>query len=146
MRAASFSLARQLAACLVGLTLFSGAALAQTQQNLVSPTDSDRVIDLGEGREIHVYKATVRRASGNRLTVRFDHGDVYTYNVPSDYRFNIDGRDTRTRDLNPGDTITAYVTVHDTAHHALVPVSHCPTLSSNLLILSGSPSHGTACR
>mgnify|MGYP001813601551 FL=1 len=119
MRASTLSFARRLAACLIGLTLVSGATLAQVSENVVFPGKPDRVVDLGEGREIHVYDATVLRAAGNRLTVRFTHGETYTYDVPSDFRFKIDGRNVRTRDLNRGDTVTAYVTVHETAHHAI---------------------------
>ena len=109
----------KLGACLLGLSLASGAALAQMPQNLVFPAEPDRTIDLGNDREIHVYNATVLRASGNRLTVRYDHGERYTYNVPPSYRFEMDGRKVHTRDLNRGDKLTAYVTVHNTSHHAI---------------------------
>ena len=106
-------------ACLLGLSLASGAALAQTSQQDYFPFEPDRTIELGDDREINVYSATVVSARGNRLTVRYENGERYTYDVPTDYRFEIDGRKVRTRDLRRGDVLTAYVTVHNEAHHAL---------------------------
>ena len=119
MKRALMQLTRAGAAVLVGLTLVSGVAMAQTGSNVVFPAEPDRTITLENGREVHVYNATVLNARGNRLTVRFDNGERFSYTVPADYRFNIDGRMVRTRDLRRGDSLTAYVTVHQTAHHEI---------------------------
>lgn len=114
------SCARRVGAFVLGLVLVTGIAVAQTTtSNIVFPTEPDRVIALDDGREIHVYKATVVSARGNRLTVRYSHGERYTYDVPADYRFDIDGRKVRTRDLSRGDELSAYVTVHEEAHHEI---------------------------
>jgi hypothetical protein len=111
--------ARGLAIAAAGLLLASGNALAQISQDTPFPSVPDRTIDLGGDRQINVYKATVMSARGNRLTVRFDHGERFTYDVPPDYRFEIDGRKVRTRDLNRGDVLTAYVTVSNEADHEI---------------------------
>jgi hypothetical protein len=54
--------------------------------------------------------------------VRYGNGERYTYDVPTDYRFDVDGRKVRTRDLGRGTELTAYVTVHEAAHHELVSI------------------------
>ncbi len=135
------SMLRHVGVCLAGLTLGSGIALAQMSENLVFPDKPERTISLGDDREIHVYNATVRSARGNRLTVRYDHGGIYTYDVPADFRFNMDGRDVRTRDLNRGDKITAYVTVHQVAHHA---IHHIDESSGPVRVISSVKSEPTA--
>lgn len=117
------SISRVLATAAAGLLLASASAFAQgVSQDTPFPAVPDETIKLGDDREIHVYKATVISARGNRLTVRFDHGERFTYDVPPEYRFEIDGRKVRTRDLNRGDELTAYVTVSQTADHQLVQV------------------------
>ncbi len=119
MKAIPTIFARGLAVAFAGLLLAGGNALAQVPQDTPLPAVADEVIDLGNGRSIHVYKATVQSARGNRLTVRFDDGERFTYDVPPDFRFDIDGRKVRTRDLNRGDRINAYVTMHETAPHEI---------------------------
>jgi hypothetical protein len=117
------SYARRAGAFVLGLVLATGIAMAQTTtSNIVFPEEPDRVIALDDGREIHEYKATVVSVRGNRLTVRYGNGERYTYDVPTDYRFDVDGRKVRTRDLGRGTELTAYVTVHEDAHHELVSI------------------------
>lgn len=138
MKAIPKIIARGLAVAFAGLVLASGSALAQgVPQDTPFPSVPDEVIDLGNDRKINVYKATVVSARGNRLTVRFDHGERFTYDVPPDFRFDIDGRKVRTRDLNRGDRVSAYVTVHDNADHEIHHVEEAA--GATTVIASSTP-------
>ena len=115
----SFAIALRLCSCVLGLSLAGGVALAQTAADLAFPIQPDRTISLDGDREVHVYKGTVERVVGGRLTIRYPHGERHTYTVPSDFRFDINGRKVPARSLRRGDELTAYVTVHDTADHEI---------------------------
>lgn len=104
----------------LGIAGLASFAITAGAQQAVFPVPPEETIDLPDGSRVDVYKGTVQHRSGNRLTIRFPGGEHHTYTVPADYRFNIDGREVRARDLNRGDELTAYVTQHATADHQLV--------------------------
>lgn len=119
MKTITLSRCRRLVTALAVVAAASFAATAGAQEPVFPGTPSE-TIDLPDGRVVEVYTATVQNVSGNRLTVRFPGGERHTYTVPPDFRVNIGGRQVRARDLNRGDTLTAYVTRHATADHELV--------------------------
>lgn len=80
----------------------SGIAGAQTK----SQTDATYV----EGYYvIEVVNATVVAVYGNFLVLQRENGEVYEYEVPEDWRFNVDGRKLRASELKPGTKLTAQV-------------------------------------
>lgn len=102
------------------LASFSVTASAQSAaSDYVFPVAPSETIELPDGKEVDVYTGTVQHVSGNRLTVRFPGGANHTYVVPPDYRFKVDGRSVRTRDLNRGDELTAYVTKESVHGHEI---------------------------
>lgn len=109
---------------LVTIATFSAPSFAQTP---VFPVPPEETLEMPNGDVVEIYKATVSHVSGNRVTVRFPEGTRHTYEVPSDYRFNIGGRQVRARDLNRGDELSAYVTKHPTAGHELHYVQEEPS-------------------
>lgn len=116
MKRSKSTLARGLSiAAATVIAMFSLSANAQ----VVFPVDPEETITLANGDTVEVYKATVLSAHGNRLTVRFPHGVRHTYQVPSDYMFELDGRKVHTRNLSRGDQLTAYVTHHATHGHQI---------------------------
>lgn len=103
---------------MVGLSLAFGTVPALAQ-GVVFPVEPEEVRDLGDGRTMEIYRATVVSTRGNRLTVRFPHGVKHTYDTPEDFRVLVGGQKTRVRDLQRGDELTAYVTKHEVQGHTL---------------------------
>lgn len=122
MNQLTLSLARRLAAGLLGLTMASGLAMAQGVDNPLEGIEPTRTVSLDDGTEAYVYEATVIQAVGNRVTVRFADGGRHTYNVPSNFRFNIDGRMVPTRQLQRDDQLRVYAKFHPEADHEIVEV------------------------
>jgi hypothetical protein len=115
------SVTHLVSAALLTVLFASGSAMAQLNEgDVVFPEPPDETINLGDGRTLYKYSATVVSARGNRLTVRYPHGTTYTYDVSPEFRVEIDGRKLRVRELQRGDTLTAYVTAHETADHEIV--------------------------
>lgn len=131
----SFVMSVTAAAALLLGTLGSSTASAQGS-GLVFPTEPEEIITLPDDRRVEVYKATVERVRGNRLTVRFPHGERHTYEVPSDFRFKVDGRDVSVRQLRRGEELTAYVTLHEDdgheIHHIPEPAAAAPVVRNTV--------------
>lgn len=116
---------------LVAIFMLGCATFVQAQ-DMVFPEDPIERKELGDGRWMEVYKATVEHVRGNRLTVRYPHGTRYTYVVPADFTFEVDGRSVPVRSLRRGDELRAYVTKHVSNHHEIHhvdPVSLAPSKS-----------------
>ncbi len=56
-----------------------------------------------------VKSGTVVAVSGNMVAVRLQDGTVKTFDVPPDFRFNVDGQQVAAKDLRPGTKLTATV-------------------------------------
>ena len=125
------SLTHLVSAALLGALFASGSAIAQYNEgDVVFPEPPDETIELGDGRTLYKYTATVVRARGNSLTVRYPHGTTYTYEVGDNFRVEIDGRKLRVRELQRGDELTAYVTAHEASDADHEIVYYEPTTSS----------------
>lgn len=101
------------------LLLGAFASATASAQGLVFPVEPERTITREDGSTVEIYNATVQSVRGSRLTVRFPHGDRFTYDVPSDFRFSVDGRQLPVQRLQRGDRLTAYVTKHPEQGHVL---------------------------
>lgn len=117
-------------AAIASLTVFSASTLAQTS---IFPEPPEETIEMPNGDIVEIYTAEVRNVSGNRVSVRFPGGTYHTYAVSPDYRFNIDGRQVRARDLRRGDELSAYVTRHPTLGPQLVYVEEDASGSYNVV-------------
>lgn len=127
-------------AALLTLLFASGSAMAQYNEgDVVFPEPPEETIELGDGRTLYKYTATVVRARGNSLTVRYPHGTTYTYEVNDDFRVDIGGRKLRVRELNRGDELTAYVTAHDATDADHEIVYYEPTTSSVVSTYTPAP-------
>jgi hypothetical protein len=132
------SVTHLVSAALLGMLFASGSAMAQYNEgDVVFPEPPDETIELGDGRTLYKYTATVVRARGNSLTVRYPHGTTYTYETGDDFRVEIDGRKLRVRELQRGDELTAYVTASDTRDHEIVYYE--PTTSSVVTTYTPEP-------
>lgn len=64
-----------------------------------------------DGRYFVRFEGEVRRVAdrGQQLTIDFRDGDTLTLTPPEDLSLTINGRNTRARDLRPGDELTFFV-------------------------------------
>lgn len=61
-------------------------------------------------QQVDLKEGTVVYASGNDLVVKMKDGAVKHIVVPADFRFNVDGKDIATKDLQPGTRLTRSLT------------------------------------
>jgi hypothetical protein len=80
------------AVILVTVMLMLGSTLATAQST---------TIEIKRGTALHVY--------GNNLVVKMSDGTVQEFDVPEDFRFNIDGKQVAVGDLEPGTILTSAV-------------------------------------
>lgn len=68
----------------------------------------------GQSQKVDVKKAKVVYASGNDLVVKSTDGKVKHFVIPKDYKFNIGGQQTATKDLKVGTELTQTITTTTT--------------------------------
>jgi hypothetical protein len=88
---------------LVAVTMMLGASLAVAQST---------TIEIKRGTVLHVY--------GNNLVVKMSDGTVKEFDVPEDFRFNIDGKMVAVGDLKPGTILTSAVKTTETPREVQV--------------------------
>jgi LPXTG-motif cell wall-anchored protein len=116
--------------------LFASVAVGQ---GVVFPVAPDRTFNLADGTSVEQYNGTVQSVRGTRLTVRFPHGERYTYDVPEAFRFIVNGREIGVRELRRGDRLTATVTRHASGGHVLHHVDNVDAPQASVAQVQHAP-------
>lgn len=57
-----------------------------------------------------VRSGTVVSVEGNDLVVKMSNGELKHFNVPEDFRFNVNGKEVSVHELTPGTTLSRTIT------------------------------------
>jgi LPXTG-motif cell wall-anchored protein len=101
------------AACLprmlvLGLLCSGAACAAQDTQTTTTRSSGQQSV------KTEVRSGEVVYVSGNDVVVKLDTGEVKHFNIPNDFRFNIDGQDMTVHDLKPGMHVSRTITTTTT--------------------------------
>lgn len=94
-----------LAIALLGICLTGYA-----QVDLEVPETPDATYMTADGKEVREYDVSVWRVGREHITVQFSNGELGTYRVPRDFRFDIEGTPTPLSGIYPRQDLQAYLT------------------------------------